>query len=50
MGAQIYKFIKIFVYFNLWWSWVNDDLWHTHALRFLQYNNWWWFIIYSINF
>jgi len=38
-GAQIYKFIKIFIYFNLWWLWIIDDVWHTHAFGFFQYNN-----------
>jgi len=28
-----YKFIEIFIYFNPWWSWVSDDVWHTHALK-----------------
>jgi len=32
--AQIYKLIEAYIYFNPSWSWVNDVVWHTHALRF----------------
>jgi hypothetical protein len=24
--VQVYKFTEIFIYFNPWWSWVNDDV------------------------
>jgi len=34
--AQIYKFIKIFIYFIPWWPCVNDDVWHKHAFRFFN--------------
>ncbi len=26
-----YKFLKIFIYLNPSWSWINDDVLHTHV-------------------
>jgi hypothetical protein len=37
--AQIYKLIEVYIYFNPSWSWVNDVVWYTHALKFFQYKN-----------
>jgi hypothetical protein len=33
--TKIYKYLKIFLYFNLWWQWFDDDVQHANVHTFL---------------